>query len=108
MKLDQAARLLAQLGNEARLEIVRLLIKAGPEGLSVGEIQAQLGIAASTLAFHLRGLVEVGLVAQTKEGRSVRCRPSFEAINAAVAFLKEECCSGVGAVRRRDPTRKTG
>lgn len=99
MKLDEAARLLAQLGNEARLEIVRLLIRAGHQGLTVGEIQSHLDMPASTLAFHLRGLVEVGLVKQTKEGRSVRCTPSFDSINAAVSFLKEECCRGVGAPR---------
>jgi DNA-binding transcriptional ArsR family regulator len=107
MKLDEAARLLAQLGNQARLEIVRLLIKAGHDGLTVGEIQSHLDMPASTLAFHLRGLVAVGLVTQTKEGRNVRCQPSFESINAAVAFLKEECCSGIGTARRRDTGRKT-
>jgi DNA-binding transcriptional ArsR family regulator len=95
MTLDEAADKLAQLGNRARLEIMRLLIKAGPDGLSVGEIQAHLGMPASTLAFHLRGLVSAGLVRQTKDGRSVLCRPCFEALAEITDFLRQECCTGV-------------
>ena len=97
MTLDEAADRLAQLGNRSRLEIMRLLIKAGPDGLSVGEIQAHLGMAASTLAFHLRGLVSAGLVLQTKDGRTVLCRPCFEALSEVTDFLNQECCTGVPA-----------
>jgi len=95
MTLDEAAETLAQLGNRARLEIMRLLIKAGPDGLRVGEIQAHLGMPASTLAFHLRGLVSAHLVTQTRDGRSVLCRPCFEALADVIAFLGQECCAGV-------------
>jgi ArsR family transcriptional regulator len=95
MTLDEAADKLAQLGNRARLEIMRLLIKAGPDGLSVGEIQAHLGMPASTLAFHLRGLVSAHLVTQTKDGRTVFCRPCFDALTDVIAFLRQECCTGV-------------
>lgn len=104
MDLDGAARLFAELGNRTRLEILKLLIKAGPEGLSIGDVQQALGTAPSTLAFHLRGLVGAGLVVQEKRGRMVVCRPSFPALNAALAFLKEECCAGVVVTksRRRD------
>jgi DNA-binding transcriptional ArsR family regulator len=104
MDLDSAARLFAELGNRTRLEILKLLIKAGPEGLAIGEVQQELGTAPSTLAFHLRGLVSAGLVAQEKRGRVVVCRPSFPALNAALAFLREECCAGVTVSRakRRD------
>ena len=94
MTLDDAASLLAQLGNRARLEILRLLVKAGPAGLSVGEIQEALGLAPSTLAFHLRGLVAVGIVTQEREGRTVLCRPCFAVLDAVTAFLKSECCTG--------------
>lgn len=97
MTLDEAADRLAQLGNRSRLEIMRLLIKAGPDGLSVGEIQAHLGMAASTLAFHMRGLVSAGLVLQTKDGRTVLCRPCFEALSEVTDFLRQECCTGVPA-----------
>ncbi|WP_333669669.1 helix-turn-helix domain-containing protein [Elioraea tepidiphila] len=98
MTLDEAADTLAQLGNRARLEIMRLLIKAGPDGLTVGEVQAHLGMPASTLAFHLRGLVSAHLVTQTKDGRTVLCRPCFEALTDVIAFLRQECCTGVSAV----------
>lgn len=95
MDLDSAARLFAELGNRTRLEILKLLIKAGPDGLAIGEVQQELGTAPSTLAFHLRGLVGAGLVTQEKRGRVVVCRPSFPALHAALIFLKEDCCAGV-------------
>jgi DNA-binding transcriptional ArsR family regulator len=97
MDTDAAADILAQLGHRARLEIMRLLIQVGRDGLTVGEIQAQLDMPASTLAFHLRGLVSTGLVEQSREGRAVLCRPRFDALNGAIAFLKAGCCSGFAA-----------
>jgi ArsR family transcriptional regulator len=96
MQIDSAAQIFAELGNRTRLEILRLLIRAGQDGLQIGEIQARVGIPASTLAFHLRGLVGAGLVEQEKQGRIVMCRPRLDIINKAISFLKEECCLGVG------------
>jgi ArsR family transcriptional regulator len=98
MDLDTAARRLAELGNATRLEIVRLLVRAGPEGLAIGEIQSRLGTPASTLAFHLRGLVTAGLVAQVRDGRTVRCTPRFDVLNETLAFVKEHCCVGFDEV----------
>lgn len=95
MTLDEAAAILAQLGNRHRLEILRLLVQAGPEGLIIGEIQDHLGIPASTLAFHLRGLVQEELVDQTKEARTVRCRAAYPRLGAALSFVKGACCTGV-------------
>lgn len=95
MKDDTAARVFAELGNRTRLDILRLLIKAGHDGLPISDIQIRLDIPPSTLAFHLRGLVGVGLVSQEKQGRTVMCRPCFNRINEAASFLKEECCIGV-------------
>jgi ArsR family transcriptional regulator, arsenate/arsenite/antimonite-responsive transcriptional repressor len=97
MDIDTAARRLAELGNPIRLQIVRLLVRAGREGLAIGELQSRLGVPASTLAFHLRGLVTAGLVDQRKEGRVVRCTPNQTAINEALAFVKENCCAGFAA-----------
>ena|ERR1700722_10885558 len=94
MDIDTAARGLAELGNTTRLQIVRLLVQAGGEGLAIGELQSHLGVPASTLAFHLRGLVSTGLVAQQRQGRMVRCTPQFAAINETLAFVKEHCCVG--------------
>lgn len=102
MKVDTAARVFAELGNRTRLDILRLLIKAGHDGLPVGDIQLRLDIPPSTLAFHLRGLVGAGLLSQEKQSRTVLCRPCFDRINEAVSFLKKECCIGVDqAVSRR-------
>jgi ArsR family transcriptional regulator len=103
MDLETAARRLAELGNATRLEIVRLLVRAGPDGLAIGEIQFRLGTPASTLAFHLRGLITAGLVAQAREGRTVRCTPRFEVLNETLDFVKEHCCAGFdqGAAPRR-------
>jgi ArsR family transcriptional regulator len=95
MDIDTAARCLAELGNPTRLQIIRLLVQAGPEGLPIGELQSHLGVPASTLAFHLRGLVAAGLVHQQKEGRIVRCTPNLTAINETLAFVKENCCAGL-------------
>lgn len=104
MQLDAAATVFAELGNRTRLEILRLLIKAGPEGLPIGDIRSRLDIPASTLAFHLRGVIAAGLVEQEKRGRMVLCRPCFDRINDAVAFLKENCCAGIGEA---EPRRKS-
>jgi ArsR family transcriptional regulator, arsenate/arsenite/antimonite-responsive transcriptional repressor len=97
MDIETAARRLAELGNPVRLQIVRLLVRAGGDGLPVGELQSRLAVPASTLAFHLRGLVTAGLVDQRKEGRIVRCTPNQAAINEALAFVKENCCAGFAA-----------
>jgi ArsR family transcriptional regulator len=94
MDIDTASRRLAELGNPTRLQIVRLLVRAGRDGLAIGELQARLGVPASTLAFHLRGLVTAGFVEQEKQGRSIRCTIDSRGINATLAFVKENCCAG--------------
>lgn len=96
MDLNHAARCLEKLGNPTRLEIFRLLVRAGEHGLAVGELQARLGIPASTLSHHVAQLVNVGLVVQEREGRVLRCRPSYALMGALMGYLTEECCRGVG------------
>jgi len=88
-------RALAALGHEARLEIFRLLVRAGDEGLTVGEIVARLGLAPSTLAHHLQALVAAGLVVQERRGREVWNRPQFAVMRAVVTHLTAECCAGL-------------
>ena len=95
MDIEQAALCLESLGNAKRLEIVRLLVKAGDDGLAVGKIQRALGIPASTLSHHLLNLIGAGLVNQQRQGRSLRCRPNFERLRALTTLLFAECCSGV-------------
>ena len=92
MDLIQAAECLEKLGSPARLEIFRLLVRAGDPGLSVGEIQSHLGIPASTLSHHIAQLSRAGLLAQTREGRVLRCHPNWTMMNELIAFLTDECC----------------
>lgn len=94
MKLDydSAASLLSQLGNPTRLRIVRELVRAGKTGLAVGEIKKRLGIPNSTLSHHLNHLKNVGLVTQKRESTILRCFVDYQAIDAIVRFLTEECC----------------
>lgn len=92
------ARALAALGHDARLSIFRLLVKAGDEGLRVGDIGDHLGFAPSTLAHHLSTLVDAGLVVQDKQGREVFNRVDYAAVRSVLGFLTSECCAGV-AVR---------
>lgn len=88
------ARALAALGHEARLQIFRLLVKAGHDGLTVGEVSSRLGLPASTQAHHLKMLVEAGLVTQTRQGREVINAVDFEKMNRVIGFLSDECCIG--------------
>jgi len=105
MDLNHAARCLEKLGNPTRLEIFRLLVRAGSEGLAVGELQAHLDIPASTLSHHVAQLVNVGLVAQEREGRVLRCQPNYRLMDELVGYLTEECCRGVG---KPEPGRRAG
>jgi DNA-binding transcriptional ArsR family regulator len=95
MKLDYdtAASMLSQLGNITRLKIVRELVRAGGNGLPVGEIRNILNIPNSTLSHHLSHLRNVGLVRQEREGTVLRCFIEFVNIDGIVSFLTEECCA---------------
>lgn len=94
MDLDRTARCMAELGNVTRLRLFGVLVRAGDQGLTVGELRQALDMPASTLAHHLRGMVDAGLVLQERQGREVRCRPDFELINGAWAYFRAECCQG--------------
>lgn len=91
------ARALAALGHDARLSIFRVLVKAGHDGLTVGEIAAHLGLPASTQAHHLKMLVDADLVTQTRQGRAVINTVDFDKMNSVLAFLSDECCQGFDA-----------
>ncbi len=95
MEHELAANCLAELGNTTRLAIFRYLVKVGPEGAPVGAIQRALDIPASTLSHHLRRLVNVGLVEQVRDSRTLYCKPQLEKLNALVEFLNSECCTVV-------------
>ncbi|MEC9431368.1 MAG: metalloregulator ArsR/SmtB family transcription factor [Pseudomonadota bacterium] len=93
---ESAAQAFAALGSEPRLEVIRALVRAGPEGLPVGALQERLGIAASTLSHHLRFLAAADLLSQERRGRSLICRARFANIEALAHFLHAECCADAG------------
>lgn len=92
MELEQAASCLEKLGSPARLEIFRLLVRAGEPGLSVGEIQRHLRIPGSTLSHHIAQLSRAGLLQQTRQGRVLTCHPNWALMDELIAFLTAECC----------------
>ncbi|RRD00479.1 ArsR/SmtB family transcription factor [Amphritea balenae] len=92
MKLEMAAKRLAELGHETRLKIFRYLVKGGHQGVPVGEIQSALDVPGSTLSHHITRLVSVGLVEQRREGRTLYCVPQYDELHGLIDFLQEECC----------------
>src|SRR5210317_1969135 len=95
MNMASTALSLAALGHETRLTIFRLLVRAGNDGLNIGEIGDHLGMAASTLAYHLKTLVDAGLVTQERQGRQIINRVDFDVMHQTLSFLTAECCTGV-------------
>ena len=85
---------LAALAQDSRLAIFRLLVQTGPEGLSAGKIGETLGIAPSSLSFHLKELTYANLVSSRQESRFVIYAANFQTTNELIAFLTENCCSG--------------
>ena len=91
-KTEVIAQRLAELGHATRLEIFRILVRAGHKGTPVGEIQQKLNIPGSTLSHHIAKLVNVGLVKQKRESRTLYCLPQFDALSDVIGFLQKECC----------------
>lgn len=92
-RLTLTATAFAALGSEHRLAILRRLVRAGKEGLPMGELGAAVGISGSVLTHHLRQLVGAGLVTQTRDGRRILCRVDFDAVQDLSDFLISECCA---------------
>lgn len=95
ISVQQAAPVFAQLGNETRLAIVRLLVRAADTGLTVGELQRALAIPGSTLSHHLQQLRAAGLLTRSREGSALRCRVDMALLGEVADFLVTECCTGV-------------
>ncbi len=94
MEVTTAVEQLAALAQETRLEVFRLLVRAGHGWLPAGEIGRTIDLPLPTLSFHLRHLREAGLVASCREGRSIIYTANYDAMNALVGFLGENCCLG--------------
>jgi DNA-binding transcriptional ArsR family regulator len=94
MENTQAVAALAALAQEHRLAVFRLLVQAGPDGMPAGQVADALDLAPNTLTFHFDRLRVAGLVTVRREGRSMIYAARFEAMNALLGFLTENCCQG--------------
>lgn len=91
---EWAVRALSALAHDSRLQVHRLLVQAGEEGVSAGVIAEELGIPASSLSFHLMHLQAAEMVVQRREGRSLIYSVNFECMDALMGYLQENCCKG--------------
>lgn len=97
MNEKDAIKALSALSQSTRLGIFRLLVSAGPEGLSVGAIQEELELASATLSFHLKDLTHSGLISARQAGRFIFYVAEIDQMNSLIDFLTENCCEGVDA-----------
>ncbi|MEZ5669060.1 MAG: metalloregulator ArsR/SmtB family transcription factor [Alphaproteobacteria bacterium] len=85
---------LAALAHETRLDVFRLLVRAGAEGLPAGEIGARLGVRQNTMSANLAILARAGLIRASRDGRSIRYAADFDGMRGLLGFLMEDCCGG--------------
>jgi ArsR family transcriptional regulator, arsenate/arsenite/antimonite-responsive transcriptional repressor len=94
MKKQHAIAILAALAQDNRLDVFRLLVEAGPDGMPAGHIGASLGLPPNALTFHLDRLREADLVTSRRAGRSMIYAAQFDAMNSLVSYLTDHCCQG--------------
>lgn len=94
MEKQKALDALAALGQETRLDVFRLLVKAGKEGMSAGAIADSLKVLPNTLSAHLSALARSGLVTAERDGRSIHYTASLSTMQLLVTYLLEDCCGG--------------
>jgi ArsR family transcriptional regulator, arsenate/arsenite/antimonite-responsive transcriptional repressor len=98
METSDAVVALAALAQDNRLDIFRLLVQAGPDGMAAGQVAEKLDLAPNTLTFHFDRLRVAGLVTVRRDGRSMIYAARFETMSGLVAFLTENCCQGAAGV----------
>ena len=108
MEKSDAIAALAALAQDNRLDVFRLLVQAGPEGMQAGAVAEALDLAPNTLTFHFDRLRTAGLVTVRREGRSMIYTARFETMNTLLGFLTENCCGGVSCAPAAEckPARK--
>src|ERR1700757_5550252 len=94
MEKTDAVTALAAVAQDNRLDVFRLLVQAGPEGMAAGRVADALGLAPNTLTFHFDRLRDAGLVTVRRDGRSMIYSARYETMNALIAYLTENCCRG--------------
>jgi ArsR family transcriptional regulator, arsenate/arsenite/antimonite-responsive transcriptional repressor len=97
MKKLEVIAALAALAQESRLDIFRLLVQAGPEGIPAGQIGERLGLPSATLSFHLKELKQANLVTFRRESRSLIYMAAYPTMKALMGYLSENCCQGDAA-----------
>jgi DNA-binding transcriptional ArsR family regulator len=94
MKKHNVVAALAALAQDNRLDVYRLLVQAGPEGISAGTVASALKLTPNNLTFHFDRLREAGLVSVRRDGRSMIYAARFDTMKALVGYLTENCCQG--------------
>ncbi len=94
MKSYDAINALAALAQATRLDIYRLLVQRGPDGVAASAIAEKLGLPNATFSFHVKGLTQAGLVSARQDGRFIYYAANFPTMNALVDYLTENCCAG--------------
>ena len=97
MEPDQIIAALGALAHRTRLEVFRLLVQRGPDGLPAGAIAQAVGLPPSSLTFHLQHLARAGLISQRRVSRQLFYATDFAAMNALVGYLTENCCGGASS-----------
>jgi DNA-binding transcriptional ArsR family regulator len=94
MESSTVVEALGALAQDSRLQVYRMLVQAGPEGVAASEIAERLGIPANTLSFHLKTLSHADLVSARQAGRFIYYSANYERMSALLGFLTENCCGG--------------
>ncbi len=96
MKTKDAVRRLSALAQESRLEVFRMLVRKGPDGLAAGELSDKLGLPPATMSFHLKELTQAGLITSRRESRSIIYSADYAQMKKLIDFLLENCCADNG------------
>jgi ArsR family transcriptional regulator len=102
MEETDVVRALSALAQPLRLQVFRALVVVGHAGLTPGAIQEALGVPPATLSFHLKELVNAGLVTQERASRNLIYRAAYTQMNAVLAYLTENCCQGAECIVASD------
>jgi len=94
MEDKDVVKALAALAQSSRLQVFRSLVVAGKEGATPGELGEYLGVPNATLSFHLKELMNAGLISQERNGRNLIYRVEFDRMNGVLAYLTQNCCQG--------------
>lgn len=98
MEINAAVDALEALAHETRLSVFRLLVQAGPDGLTAGTIAERLDARQNTMSSHLAKLHRAGIVTSERDGRHIIYRADFDAVGGLILYLMEDCCGGSAAL----------